>query len=44
MRCWDQEGREEVTLWEHREGCLGEVVWDSSPQGDQGRAAWGRIL
>lgn len=26
MRCWDQEGREEVTLWEHREGCLEKVV------------------
>ena len=26
MRYWDQEGREEVTLWEHREGCLEEVV------------------
>lgn len=44
MRCWDQEGREEVTLWEHREGCLGEVVWGYSPQGDQGRAAWGKVL
>lgn len=29
MRCWDQEGREEVVLWEHRRAC--EVVGTTVP-------------
>lgn len=43
MRCWDLEGREEVTLWEHREGCLEEVVqglWGLRVQ-EEGCPEWG---
>lgn len=44
MRCWDQEGREEVIFVGAQEGCLGEVVWDYSLRVTKEGLLWGKVL